>query len=798
MNIVTICGGSSSRDSHLRFGATVALATALLIAPATLAAQSVEEGDAPPTPSDAAPTANRDTTAAGTALTEDDGRLRELGLLPGRPVVRPTRTDRPPEIDGRLDDPVWETAARITEFTQQSPRDGAPATEETEVYIAYDSDHIYFGFYAHYEDPSIMRANRVDRDRAAPDDLITVYFDTFLNQQRGYDFDVNGYGVKGDGIINAGGPGGAVPRADRSWDALFDAAGEVVEDGFTAEMAIPVKSLRYPSREEGEPHEWGFQIIREIKSKDQENDVWAPMSRDESSFFAQMGLMEGMTDLSTSRNLEILPTFTAIQHGSIDETVPGFVNQDPDPDAGANVKYGITSNLTADFTLNPDFSQIESDQPQIEVNRRFPLFFQELRPFFIEGAELFEVAAPVRLVHTRTIVDPDYGAKLTGKTGRTSIGLLAANDAAPGRVDDPGDPAFEQKAQTYIGRVMVDLYSESHIGAIVTDREFLDSHSRLAGVDGNLRLGSTRTLNFSATGTRHRDLDGVERDGHLLDARLRQDARHLDWTLFGYQISPDFETETGFVRRTDQRRLAGDVGYRFWPESWIINWGPSVSYMRNLDFDDVIQDEQLGLDLRFSFARNISVNAGYSREMERFEEIDFRKNRYSLRANANTSRSLSFGANLRLGDQIRYTNAPFLGDEVEWGVNATVRPSSRLTSRISFDASRLTDPRNGDEEVFDVKILRARSTFQLSDRLAARNITEFNTFDETLDLNLLLTYRVNAGTAIYLGYDDHYQQARFIEGDLNGDGLDEQLFYEDEMRRTNRAVFMKLQYLFRL
>ncbi|MDX1567769.1 MAG: DUF5916 domain-containing protein, partial [Longimicrobiales bacterium] len=574
-----------------------------------------------------------------------------------------------------------------------------------------------------------------------------------------------------------------------------------VPDGYTAEMAIPFKSLRYPRPADGQHHVWGFQIVREVKSKDQENIVWAPMSRGESSFFAQMGVLEGMTGLSTSRNIEILPTVTAVQYGTIDPTRPGgpgFVNQSMDPDAGVNVKYGITPNLTADFTVNPDFSQIESDRPQIEVNQRFPLFYQELRPFFVEGAEIFEVAAPVTVVHTRTIVDPDYGAKLSGKVGRLSLGLLAANDAAPGKVDDPTNPLFERKAQTYIGRARFNLYSESHVGAVLTDREFMDSYSRLGGLDGNFRLGATRSLNFNLMGTLHRDLDGVETDGYLADVRLRQNGRNLDWTLLTYQVSPDFQTDAGFVRRTDQRVLMGNVGYTFYPESWIIDWGPDVRYERNYDFDSVLQDEELRIGGNVNFARNIGIGGSFLRGMERFGGIDFETQGFFVRGNVNTSRSFSFGGSFGMGEQIRYTSTPFLGDQVRWNVNTTLRPYSRLTSNLSFESSTLTDPRNDDEEVFDVQIARAQSTFQFTDRLLLRNITEYNTYDETFDLNLLVTYRVNAGTVFYVGYDDHYMQADLIEGDINGDGIDEQLFYESDLRRTNRALFAKVQYLFRL
>ena len=735
----------------------------------------------------------------------------ELGLVPGRPRVTPTRTDTPPEIDGVLDDDIWAVATHITQFTQQSPIEGAPATEATDVFVAYDSEHVYFGFHVHYRDPSIMRANRVERDRAMQDDLMTIYFDTFMDQQRGYDFDVNGYGVQGDGVISVGGGGGrfgggggggfggggqGIPRGDRSWDVLFETGGRIVEDGYVAEMAIPFKSLRYPSPPEGEPHRWGFQIVRGVRGSNQENQVWAPMTRNERSFFSQMGILEGMTDISTSRNLEILPTFTAIQYGEIDPTLPRFRNQDTDPDAGVNLKYGLTSDLTADFTINPDFSQIESDRPQIEVNQRFPLFSRELRPFFVEGAEIFQIRAPVTFVHTRTIVDPDWGAKISGQAGRFTIGALTANDVAPGRVDDSEDRAFNEAAQTFIARAQYDLYAESNIGAIFTDREFLDSHSRVLGADGNFRLSPTISGDFSAVGSRYKGLGEEELSGHMLATRISQNSRHVRWSVLANQISPEFATDVGFVRRSDTRTVSGNVGYRFWPESWIINWGPSVDYRRTYDYDGVLQDENRSLGLNFSFAGNVSVFSNASFDMERFGGINFRTDGFFVGGRVNTSRSYSFGGNFSVGDEI-YFLGPFLGHQVSWSVNGTVRPLDRLNSNLSFQRRRLTDPANGDRELFDVRIFRATTNFQFTDRLGMRNITEFNSQDETFDLNILFNYRVNAGTVFYLGYDDHFQQADLIEGDRDGDGIEEQLFFTTGQRRTNRAIFVKLQYLLR-
>ena len=744
----------------------------LVVWPGALRAQSVSTDD-----------------SAAQLEAADLGATPGLGILAGRPTVRVTRTESPPDIDGRLDDVVWQTAATITELVQYSPLEGEPATEDTEIYIAYDSQHLYFGFYLHYVDPSILRANRVDRDRAAADDLMTIYLDTFMDQQRSYDFDLNAYNVQGDGIVNLGRAGRTgIPPADRSWDGLFSSAAQIVEDGYIAEMAIPFKTLRYPQRPEGTPHRWGFQIVREIKGKNQENDVWAPMSRGVAGFMTQMGVLEGMIDLSTSRNIEVLPTFTAVRFGSLDETTGEFLS-DTTPEGGVNFKYGITSNLTADFTLNPDFSQIESDRPQITVNQRFPLFFSELRPFFLEGQEIFNFTSPVNLVHTRTIVDPRYGGKLTGKVGRTTLGVIFADDEAPGKRDDLADPAFGQTARTFIGRVRYDLYSESHIGALVTDREFIDGYSRVAGVDGQFRIGQTDQVNFVAFQSQHRDEEGQEGSGPVLGAYYNHSGRSLRFSSFVASTDPDFQTDVGFIRRVNTRMTRSNVSYRWWPETWLINWGPRLSYERIYDFDRVLEDEEMETGLNFSFARNISAGVSADRALERFGGIDFLKSRYSVNANASTSRRFSVGGRFNWGDQIFFDPVhPFLGRARGARVNVTLRPVSRLQAAVSANMTRFTDPRNGDLEVFNVKIFRALSTYAFTDRLLFRNISEYNTFDKTLDLNILFTYRVDAGTVFYIGYDDHYRQA---------DRIDDELFPTTDLRRTNRAVFTKLQYLFR-
>ena len=729
------------------------------------------------------------------------------GALAGRPVVRPVRVSAPPSIDGRLDDAAWIEAAHITEFVQLQPLDGAPATESTDVYLAYDSTSIYLGFRARYSDPGIIRANRSDRDTTFRDDLITVYFDTFVDQQRAYTFSVNAFGVQGDSIISArgrgggfgrrrGGGGGGLPRGDDSWDALFSTGGRIVEDGFTAEMAIPFKSLRYPRRGGNAPHRWGMQIARRISGKD-ETVVWSPVSRAVAGFLPQMGVMEGMSGLSTSRNIEILPTFTTIQFGSLDAGSGDFVNRDPAPEGGVNFKYGVTSNLTADLTFNPDFSQIESDQPQIEVNERFAVFYPELRPFFLEGAEIFAVPGPVNPVHTRTIVDPLYGAKLTGKVGRTTVGLLYANDEAPGNADDAVAAALGQAADVFVGRVRYDLYAESHIGAIVTSRDFLDSYSRLAGVDSNFRLGSTHSVAFRAMGTQHQNGDGLKTSGHYLEAVLRKQGRNLSYRLLSYALSPEFKTDVGFVRRTDQRHTQARVSYNWWPETWLINWGPEARYSRNYAYDDHLQDHIADVRLNFNFAGNLGFNGNVRREMERYAGVNFYKTNYRMFGRYSTTR-YGIGLGMNRGEEVFYDpDNPFLGHQTSISSFLSLRPLRRLQSDVQINTRRFTDIYGGSGQVFDVKIYRALSTYQFTERFLFRNIAEYDTLDKALALNLLFTYRVNAGTVFYVGYDDHYQQADLIERDRDGDGIADRIFTTTDRRRTNRALFLKLQYLFR-
>ena len=707
-------------------------------------------------------------------------RVAEAQEPAASPRLAAVRVEQPVTIDGRVDDPTWLRASRVSEFTQLRPVEGAPATEQTEVWVAYDSERIYVAIHAHYTDPALIRANRVDRDQTANDDTVSVIFDPFLDQQRGYSFSVNGFGVQADAIVGSGAGGGT----DRTWDALYDSAGMLVDDGWTAELSIPIRSLRYPSRAPDEPHRWGFQIQREIRSKD-ETVTWSPVSSDIMGELAQMGTLEGMRDLSTQRNLEILPTVTAVRTGRLASS--GQLVSDDIAEAGLNVKYGLTPNVTLDVTFNPDFSQIESDRAQIEVNQRFPLFFPELRPFFLEGQEIFQVLGPFNLLHTRTIVDPEYGVKLTGKTGKTSFGLLAANDRAAGRAVDPGAPGAGGAAQVVSARVRYDVGRESFVGVLFNDREFAGQHSRLAVLDGSYRIGMNHRIQTTAAISDHVDASGARRTGHVVDIGMVKQSRSLGYIVAQNLVSPGYRNDLGFIPRVNYAKTWTNVSYRWWPESWIINWGPRLEYNWLYDYDGELQEANLGLNFQATFTENIRASATVNRVMERFLEQDFYKTRLSLSADVNTSRRVSFSVRMNQGDEIRFVESPFLGRAVGYSLSSTLRPFSRLQSQLNFNTTRFTEFGTG-AEVFDIKIVDARTTYQFTERLLIRNILEQNTLDKTLGVNLLITYRINAGTVFFVGYDDRFRQ---------GDQIDPERYGTEIYQRTNRAVFSKVQYLFR-
>lgn len=387
-------------------------------------------------------------------------------------TVKPARFDRPPIIDGRLDDEAWAAAAPIADFRQVHPGDNIPPSEETEVRIGYDSRALYLAFRAR-DSSGRVRATVGRRDAVADDDLVGVYLDTFNDQRRAYYVFFNPYGIQADGIYTEG-----QPDPDLSVDLVIESKGVIDAHGYTVEAAIPFASVRY---RRGESSAWGLHVQRFIRRERNEQISWMPISRDRSGLLNQAGRLGDFVDAGEGRPLEVIVTGTATQAGTA--TATGFSVDPVEGEPGLTASLGVTPTFGAAITVNPDFAQVEADELVLTVNQRFPIFFDEKRPFFFDGSDVFQT--PITLVHTRRIVAPDYAVKLAGKAGATTLGMIFAEDAG-------GKMAV---------RVKHDVGRESTVGAAVTSVRDDEEFSTVLAADTRVRLSDTTVLSAQVAGT---------------------------------------------------------------------------------------------------------------------------------------------------------------------------------------------------------------------------------------------------------------------------------------------------------
>jgi hypothetical protein len=386
----------------------------------------------------------------------------------GSPTAQIPRLEAEVQVDGKLDEPVWSKATRLTGFWQYQPVDGRPAEEQTEILVWYTADAIYFGIVAHDSRPGSIRATIADRDNIDNEDHVVLDLDTFHDRRRAFFFGVNALGVQTDGVRSegAGQVSSLIPGSvDKNPDFTWDSKGRITAEGYQVEIRVPFRSLRYPGSGR---QSWGFNATRVVQRTGY-TDTWTDVRRANASFLGQEGALGGLEDMRHGVTVEAQPFVTATANGVRDGFSGRFTRDEVDPDAGLNLRLGFSS-YALDATANPDFSQVESDEGQVTVNERFALFFPEKRPFFLEGIELF--GSPQTLVYTRRIVDPKVGAKLTGKFGQLGVAHLTA-------VDETG----AANAWFNITRLRRDFGKNSIAGLTFTNRDQSGAHNRVLAGD---------------------------------------------------------------------------------------------------------------------------------------------------------------------------------------------------------------------------------------------------------------------------------------------------------------------------
>lgn len=558
--------------------------------------------------------------------------------------VKPTLFAAPPVIDGKLDDEVWKGAVVLKDFYQIQPGDNLIPQNRTEVRLGYDPRFLYIAFHC-FDDPTKVRANIPKRDNVWDDDYVGILFDTFNDQRRAYEFDFNPLGVQADGIWTEG------QGEDMSLDLVLESKGILTEDGYTIEVALPFKSLRYVA---GKDKLWGMHFWRRTKRFNNELDMWIPMDRDKNSWLAQAGHLTGLEGLSTERTLELIPSLTVSETGKRKSALPfnslagtpdpgRFVNEPVKLDPGLTGKYTLTPTVTLDFTLNPDFAQVESDQLVVTANQRFPIFFEEKRPFFLEGIDIF--STQISAVHTRAIVDPDVAVKLTGKVNRNTFGVLLASDNGPGNFtqDDRTNPNVFPEIQRFVDknaavgivRLKRDIgKSDSFIGFLSTYYRFVDKYNQLGGFDGRFRINKQTTFSWQALGTYSRHPFFFPEEGKVRDAKQNGFAYAVDYNQSGRHFGHEFSmvgrtryfvSDVGFNRRTNTNNPNWFVRYSSEPKpkAKLISWRVYTDFDANFDWQGRSQHLNNETQLQLQFSNQTYFGVGTDKGYERVFESEF-------------------------------------------------------------------------------------------------------------------------------------------------------------------------------
>ncbi|MFW6160879.1 MAG: DUF5916 domain-containing protein, partial [Acidobacteriota bacterium] len=444
-----------------------------------------------------------------------------------------------PKIDGVLDNDLWEQKAlKIESFLQFVPKEKGVPTEKTVAYIGMDKKNLYIAFRCYDSQPQKLRAAVTNRDNIIDDDWVLVSLDTFNEKRRAFWFFINPHGVQMDGIRIEEGGG---DNLDVSWDAVFYSEGKIDGEGYTVEMSIPFKSLRFPDKKN---KRWGLVLTRTI-ARTGEIVSWPPVSKNIPGLLTQQYIIRIDEEVERGKNFELMPVATSLKKK----------DQKADLQPGMNFKWGISSDMTLDMAVNPDFSQIEADAPQIDVNQRFALYYPEKRPFFLEGMEIFRFPE-IEMVYTRRIIEPLAGAKLTGKTGRFTYGLLSAYDTSPTESIwhvHNGEGHGSDNALFNILRVKADIFSESYVGFCLADKEIDGSYNKVAGLDGQLKFKQKFFLSFQAMAAKTKY--GQEKTDLVpaVYTDFSYFSKHIGGGVYWMSMHPDFEASSGFINRVDYK-----------------------------------------------------------------------------------------------------------------------------------------------------------------------------------------------------------------------------------------------------
>jgi hypothetical protein len=714
-----------------------------------------------------------------------------------KPRCLATRIERAIELSGKLDDPLWNLGQPVALAYEIQPGENIAAPQRTLATALYTTSHLYIGFRCYDSRPQEIRANRTDRDRIFSDDYVMAVLDTYGDYQRGYEFAVNPYGIQADRMKT-------LNSEDGTFDLVWHSAAARNDSGWTAELAIPFESLRFPNRHE---QKWSLLLYRVYPRASRVIISWTPYDRNNPSDLSQAGFLTGLADVDSGGSFELLPYAMAQQAGSLLNTsdpASGFSNNKIQGRVGGGIQYSPTSSFSLDAVVNPDFSQIESDADQISVNTTFALYYPEKRPFFLTGQELLQTP----MYYSRSINNPLGAARITGKSGSLSYMYLSAYDRNT-PFDVPGEEgsntfSSSHKSFSNIGRLRYEFGNEAYLGSMILMRDFPDGHNYLFGLDWTYKfwgnwyfsgegcLSQTKELNDTVLfasdrrfgSTRYTaGFNGERYSGSGLHLTLSHTAREYNIGMEINNISPTFQTYSGLFSLVGYRYIGVLQGYTFYPENSVLDRASirlSTTLLYNYDGVKKEQVVQPGIYLQFKSQTNIDASYLLVND-EKFHGVQFNNlRRFIFNLSSEPIRELSFQLDGQIGKFISRSSSPEMGSGHSFHSTLTVRPTSRLKVDLSYSRAHLSSLA-ADTLFFDGYVLRSVAAYQFTTEIFLRGIIQYNSFEKSFHVYPLFSYKLNAFTTFYVGLTNDYLDY----GDARG------------FATTCRQFFLKLQYLIR-
>ncbi|HUR34812.1 MAG TPA: DUF5916 domain-containing protein [Vicinamibacterales bacterium] len=719
--------------------------------------------------------------------------LLVLGAVSGearaqaRPDLALSRAAVAPRIDGILDEAAWRgEPLALGEWRSYEPLRGDAAPERTEVRATYDDRFIYFAFHCLSDDPRAVRTTLSKRDAAFSDDWVGLSLDSTGSGQSAYHLMVNPSGVQMDAVNSTA--AGEKFESDFVWFS----AGARTADGYVVELALPLETIRFSA---GPRVAMGILFWRHV-SRSGVSYSWPDLPAGQWVFDRHAHLV--FTDLAPRRLFELLPSATwplsqARISGGPWSDVRGR------PEAGLSVKYGITSQVTVDATVNPDFSQVESDAFQVQVNQRFPTFFSEKRPFFMEGLGLFNVAGTGgdynmrSAVHTRRIVNPSWGAKVTGAADRLAFGVLAAADQSPGGTAARGT-GDEPHKQFTIGRLTYGLGGSNYAGGLVTDTYFEGRRNQVIGGDLSWKPSVAQTVTATALFSRTSDPRAGGSRGSLTQVSYRYDTRRLLVAPLVEHADTGFRADTAFYNRTGFTSAFVYSEINFYPQAakrfGIIRVHPLLMARRGHDDQQGGDEDFLVMGTAFNFNRQGFLRIQHGQGHEPWAGTRFRTGEpLGAFGGVQLVRWLHVGGNFfRRGWSVFYDPVtPFQGRATSGGVELIWQPTMHFNQAISYDIVRFSRADSG-ARVFTVDIVNAKTVYQFNTRFFVRLLEQFDSSRHQLLTDVLASYEVVPGTVFHGGYGALYERGAWQGEAAAGTG---------SYAAVNRGLFFKASYLHR-